>query len=789
VNGPVFLSYASQDADAAWRIRESLRAAGIAVWCDQSELRGGDAWDAKIRKQIKECSLFVPVISANTQARGEGYFRFEWKLAVERSHHMGEHVPFLVPVTIDGTSEKGAHVPGEFLRPQWSRLPGGEVPPGFVEQLRRLLTASETVAGADDPGAGQASPRSTSSGQARPATARATPSRRFIIYPALIGAFAVLIASVAWFTRSAAPSGPSASGPAKDEVASGVTVDDKSIAVLPFANRSEDKEKSAVFSDGVHDDVLTSLFNIKELRVVSRTSVEQYRDSKKPVPQIARELGVAYILEGSVQRVGDQVHVTGQLIRAARDEHLWAKSYDRALTAANIFAIQAELAQAIAEGLKAAISPAEKVRVERRPTENLAALDAFNEWRKEYNTFALSNSSLGRQVEMLNRAVSLDPNFADAWAALAFVHSRFVFASQGPAGDHLSRAQESIGNATRIAPDSPAVILYIGVFHAYTTRDLVRAEAQFQKLIQLQPNNSEAHAWLGVARGWQGRFAESLASYRRAAQVDPTDLQNQAGVVSLLEDARRYTEARVELSGLITRRSVAGFYADNPEQLLTDRSRLAQISYAERGSTKEMEAFFSSLTTEQQGSVSGQNRRINWASLSGDFREGVRLFEFLPVTADPNVAPGLRETRYATLRLALGDQEGARALLEAVLEPMRTRVSSLPERGGPLRSLSLVEALLGKSEEAVRDATEATRLVPESRDHVNGATASYNLALVHAWTGDKERALAELARLLQVPHGAPSVHVLRTSAETFPLHGDPRFEALLNDPKNNAPLF
>src|SRR3954469_24990521 len=130
-NKAVFLSYASQDADAARRICDALRAAGVEVWFDQSELRGGDAWDAKIRKQIKECALFVPVISANTQARGEGYFRLEWKLAVDRSHLMARDQPFLIPLVIDATPDAAARVPAEFRAVQWTRLPRGETPARF----------------------------------------------------------------------------------------------------------------------------------------------------------------------------------------------------------------------------------------------------------------------------------------------------------------------------------------------------------------------------------------------------------------------------------------------------------------------------------------------------------------------------------------------------------------------------------------------------------------------------------------------------------------------------------
>src|SRR5215471_12934534 len=142
----VFLSYASEDAEAAHQICEALRAAGLEVWLDQSELRGGDAWDVSIRQKIKECALFVPIISKNTQARSEGYFRLEWKLAVDRSHLMADDQPFLLPVVIDETADASARVPDRFRERQWSRLPGGEKAEGFAQRVRNLLATDESNA-------------------------------------------------------------------------------------------------------------------------------------------------------------------------------------------------------------------------------------------------------------------------------------------------------------------------------------------------------------------------------------------------------------------------------------------------------------------------------------------------------------------------------------------------------------------------------------------------------------------------------------------------------------------
>jgi hypothetical protein len=215
----VFLSYASQDAEAAKRIAEALRGFGVEVWFDQSELRGGDAWDQKIRKQIKECALFVPIISANTQSRPEGYFRREWRMAIDRSHDMDDDMPFLLPVVVDDTPDAGARVPERFRERQWTRLSGGETTATFRDRVIKLL-ADGTVAGGDDPGLPANPLAKGKPASARPATFEPTLALPWLV-PAIAGV-AVIVALVIWqpwhqsaksaVTASNAPATPSALG-------------------------------------------------------------------------------------------------------------------------------------------------------------------------------------------------------------------------------------------------------------------------------------------------------------------------------------------------------------------------------------------------------------------------------------------------------------------------------------------------------------------------------------------------------------------------------------------------
>ena len=271
----IFLSYASQDADTARRICDALRAAGLEVWFDQSELRGGDAWDASIKKQIKECALFVPMISASTNARSEGYFRLEWKLAVDRSHLMATERAFLLPVVIDDTSEALALVPDKFREVQWTNLRAGEVPASFVERVSRLLSADEKVAPSAVPKAAVA--------MAKTAPTRRVPRRGLLFGAVALVALLVVAAAVIFNLNSRnAPI--------------------SSVAVLPFENATGDAAIDYL-SDGISESLINKLSSLNGLRVISRTSAFAFKGKKMEAIEIGRKLGVDALILGSlVQR-------------------------------------------------------------------------------------------------------------------------------------------------------------------------------------------------------------------------------------------------------------------------------------------------------------------------------------------------------------------------------------------------------------------------------------------------------------------------------------------------------
>src|SRR5271165_736816 len=515
----VFLSYAREDTAEAQRLADALRSQGVEAWLDQSELRGGDAWDQKIRRQIKECALFMPIISERTQARGEGYFRLEWKLAVERTHLMAEGVPFLAPVVVDATQEGAAVVPAEFLRVQWSRLPGSLPTPQFVEQVKRMLDAPRRAAAPAAP--------------APPKAASAPPARRLAWLAGAVLAVAVLGVVLVVLRRT--PAAPAAAP------AEAAAVDPKSIAVLPFENMSVDKE-NAFFADGVHEDVLTNLSFIRDLSIVSRTSVMQYRGTTKPIKEIGRELGVAYVLEGSVRRDGGKVRVTGQLIDARTDKHVWAKSYDRDVT--DIFAIQGELAQAIAEALQSVLSPETKVLLARRPTENARAYDDYVKARQART--GANFGSTGTAALLLEEAVHLDPKFAVAWAELGSLRALSYFKFEN-GNRQIAPAKEAIDAAVRLAPDDPAVVEALGDYYYYGYRDYARATEQYLRLAQMRPNDPEMFYSLGLIQRRQGRMAEAIPNLRLGHKLDPDNVDYSLEFASSLGAVRRYDEAETLL--------------------------------------------------------------------------------------------------------------------------------------------------------------------------------------------------------------------------------------------------
>ena len=495
----IFLSYASQDADAARRVCEALRAAGLEVWFDQSELRGGDAWDASIRKQIKECALFVPMISASTNARSEGYFRLEWKLAVDRSHLMADDQTFFLPVILDDTAEPTARVPDKFRERQWTRLKEESAVAAFAARVAKLLAGSGS--------------------QATNAPNAAT-----------VLAFAPVT------------------------TASANAHDTPSIAVLAFANRSASADDE-YFSDGLADELLNVLAKIKGLRVVARTSSFAFKGKSDDIATIGQKLNVATLLEGSVRKSGNRVRISVQLVKVADSAHLWSETYDRTLD--DIFAVQDDIAQAVVQQLRVAllgealasatevaneIAEASRARSEHPEAQRLIMQARFymNKRRPD---------DLRRAIVLCEQAITIDPEHANAHAtiALAWQYSAFYGSTETPDGAtvlaHMAKARAAALHALRLDPTQ--AMPHTTLSWIACVRDLDRATGMREAVAaqQLAPDDAEVLRTLGHRLMEEGQFAESEVLYERAMALDPLWIQVRLNYSMLAQWSGRLPEA------------------------------------------------------------------------------------------------------------------------------------------------------------------------------------------------------------------------------------------------------
>jgi len=550
--GAVFLSYASEDVAAADRIATALRAAGIEVWFDRSELRGGEAWDRKIRNEIHDCRLFMPIVSAHTEARIEGYFRREWKLAVDRTHDLSERVAFLVPVVIDSTPESMADVPEAFRAVQWIRLPGGEPSATFVARVSALLT-KEGVAARD--------PQS----EVRPSATRASAARKSTApwIGIVSAAFVITLAGgyIAWRDKhqtevNGLSKAPAPSTPVAD------AIPEKSVAVLPFVDMSE-RHDQEYFSDGLADELIDALTKVPQLRVPARTSSFSFKGKAVTVGEIARTLGVSHVLEGSVRKSGDHVRITAQLVRADSGFHLWSQTYDRNVR--DVFAVQDDIAKAVTDELKLAL-----VGTGRTAARQTANIEAYNLYlQAQYRVARDTVPDLEQAVQLYEEALKLDPNYAAAWAGLAACHTRRVANGLDTTGAGYRKATAAATRAIELAPQLVDGYVTLASAKMQYELDWKGLAAALDKVAVLDPNNPLAEEMRGHLAVATGRMSDALAHFRRAVDLDPLNLIARKYLGRGLHYARRTAEAETLLrSAIVENERFSGLHYELGRTLL-----------------------------------------------------------------------------------------------------------------------------------------------------------------------------------------------------------------------------
>ncbi len=501
VHRAVFLSYASEDAEATARIAQALNDAGIEVWFDRNELRGGDAWDLKIRGQIHDCALFIPVISAHTRSRSEGYFRYEWDLAEQRTHRIARDHTFILPVCTDDTPDSATDVPDSFLRSQWTRLPGGETPKSFVARVARLLPSGPEHAAAAQGSAIAAE----SMPDPLPVDAGSTRWRAWIWAVAALA----IIGGAYFAVRRPAPTdgvnAPVAMAPS--------VIPEQSIAVLPFVNMSSDKEQE-YFSDGLTEQMIDLLGRLPDLRVAARTSSFYFKDRNETIANIAQQLKVAHVLEGSVRKAGTHLRITAQLIRADTGYHLWSQTYDR--EDKDIFAVQDDIAKEVVKVLQVKLATGTPAPGSRGTSDTAA----YNQYllAQEFYRHGSQEGNL-HAVAAYEKAISLDPHYAAAYAGLALAKAWVGDA----AGDTtaIDRAARDADKAIALAPDDALGYAARGYLRSNWLWDWPGALSDIEKALVLDPHNSEVQRRYGLVLYVVGRTPEAIAATKKATDLDP----------------------------------------------------------------------------------------------------------------------------------------------------------------------------------------------------------------------------------------------------------------------------
>jgi TolB-like protein/Flp pilus assembly protein TadD len=560
--------------------------------------------------------------------------------------------------------------------------------------------------------------------------------------------------------RDAAPA--AALAPARAPAA--IAVADKSIAVLPFANLSSDKD-NAYFADGIQDEILTRLANIGELKVVSRTSTLRFASTPDNLSEIARQLGVAHIVEGSVQKVGDRVRINVQLIRADTDTHLWAQIYDRKLD--DIFGIQSEVAGAIAQALQARLTRDEVQAVARKPTENPAAYDAYLRGLsfEARGLYGLDIQQAARDQYL--EATRLDPGFVDAWTHLASVQSFLYFNGVERNRDGLERLRRSADTVARLRPDSGEAWMALGYYRYRGLHDFPGAVAAFEQAAQRLPNSAAALSMLAFVERRLGRMDAALEHLRQAETLDPASPNYAATAGEILLALRRFAPARTALERALARA---------PGDL--DVLALLAASHQAEGDLDAADRVLASSRTEGPSDVQAVWAKITQLELRRDHDGLIARVQAL-VAADHD--PGW-EYRQAWYRLALagawerkGDAGRARAEYEAAVRQLELARAAGEDESDLLSTVARAQAGLGHEAAALLAANQSIATL--HRDAKEEPALLAVKAAVLARFGDHDAALVLLERLLVLPYGLTPAH-LRLEPAWDPLRADPRFRVL-----------
>ena len=556
-----------------------------------------------------------------------------------------------------------------------------------------------------------------------------------------------------------------------DRGALSLPIPEKSIGILPFKNLSDENE-NAYFADGVQDEILSDLARIADLKVISRTSVMQYRSGvARNLREIGQQLGVAHLVEGSVQRAGNRVRVNAQLLDARTDRQLWAQTYDRDL--ADVFAIQSEIATAIAEQLQAKLSQGEKSLIQRPPTDNITAFDLYTRAKNLCLTAfnpGTAKANLLQAADLLNQAVARDPSFLEAYCLLAFAHDSVYFLGFDHTPARLAQAEAAIQAAFRLRPDA-------GEAHLARAQNLYRgyldydgAFAEVEVAGQTLPNDPRVFELKGYIERRRGRWEESTRNFERAADLDPRNFSTLQQISISYELLRRYPEEESVLDRAL---------AIEPNDPTTKVGR-ASVEFHWKADTRLLHQTIDSIRATNPGALpSVVYDWLRCALAERDVaaaKDALNAFGETPIT---DWAVHLnRSVIEGVLARMTRDEAKARSAFTAARAEQEKTVQAQPNYGPALCVLGLIDAGLGRKEEALREGRRAVELLPAKKDAVFGPLMVEYLAMIAAWVGDKDLACEQLAIAIRPP-STVNYGQLKLLPFWDPLRGDPRFEKIV----------